>query len=399
MNTPSRPPFARRRPALSSLLLAACLWSTSSTWAQAPGASALDKTPFLNCSGAVVEPAANDWRLTGTGDMVFTDAANANQEAFKSFMPVFQRASVVLGNLEGAITNELVTTKKSIPGRSYAFRFSPDVAQLIKEANFNVISIANNHSNDYGRTGQQDTLRLLTEKGIQVTGLKGSHAVVNVGPLKVAVVAAAHYAVFNNVLELDAMAAKVSQLRQSHDAVILFYQLGGEGDPAALLPEGPEVFLNEQRGDARAFAQRMQAAGASLLIGHGPHVLRAAECVGNTPVFHSIGNFVSAGGLSARNLSNVALLPEVLFDDKGQVRGVRAFPVTFSAQRYPILDNTGRGVSLVNALGRREARVHKNFSPLPLASDAPVGSEQAQAMRSAFSAWLNTTTLKGVLND
>ena len=390
---------APRPHALSSLMLAIGLVTAPAAWSQSPSASAFDNTPFLNCSGAVVTPAANDWRLTGTGDIVFADAVNANQEAFKSFMPVFQRASVVLGNLEGAITNETVTAKKYIPGRSYAFRFPPEVANLIKEANFNVISIANNHSNDYGRTGQQDTVRLLTEKGIQVTGLKGSHAVVNVGNLKVAVVAGAHYGAFNNVLELDAMAAKVSQLRQSHDAVVLFYQLGAEGDPAALLPEGPEVFLNEQRGDARAFAQRMQAAGASLMIGHGPHVVRAAECVGSMPVFHSIGNFVSAGGLSTRNLANVAVLPEVLFDDKGQVRGVRAFAVTYSAQRYPVLDATGRGVSLVNALGRREARVHKNFSPLPLASDAAAGSEQAQSMRNAFSTWLNTTSLKGVLSD
>lgn len=384
---------------LTCLTVMACLCGLPPSWAQSPSDNALDSTPFVNCEGAVVEPAPSDWRLTGTGDIVFTDAANANQDAFKSFLPVFKRASVVLGNLEGAITNELVTAKKYIPGRSYAFRFSPDVANLIKEANFNVISTANNHSNDYGRKGQQDTQRLLTEKGIQVTGLKGTHAVVNVANLRVVVVAAAHYPVFNNVLELDAMAEKVAKLRQDHDAVVLFYQLGGEGDTAALMPDGPEIFLNESRGDARAFAQRMQAAGASLLIGHGPHVVRAAECVGNTPVFHSIGNFVSAGGLSTRNLSNVSVLPEVLFDDKGQVRGVRAFPVTFSAQRYPILDSTGRGVSLVNALSRREAGLRNNFTPLLLASDAAVGSEQGQIQKSAFSKWLNTTTLQGIVKD
>ncbi len=397
---PSPLPFPKRHlQRLTQFCTMACLWGLSAAWAQSPTHSAMENTPFVDCEGAAVTPAADDWRLTGTGDIVFTDAPNANQEAFGNFLPVFKRASVVLGNLEGAITNELVTAKKYIPGRSYAFRFSPDVAELIKEANFNVISTANNHSNDYGRTGQLDTVRFLTEKGIQVTGLKGTHAVVNVGQLRVAVVAAAHYTVFNNVLELEAMADKVAKLRQGHDVVVVFYQLGGEGDPAALLPGGPEIFLNESRGDARAFAQRMQAAGAALLIGHGPHVVRAAECVGATPVFHSIGNFVSAGGLSTRNLSNVSLLPEVLFSASGQVRGVRAFPVTFSAKRYPILDTTGRGVSLVNALSQREAGFQKDFRPLLLRSDATAGSEQAQSQKSAFSAWLSTTSLKGVPKD
>ena len=108
---------------------------------------------------------------------------------------------------------------------------------------------------------------------------------------------------------------------------------------------------------------------------------------------------MSAGGLSTRNLSNVSVLPEVLFDPQGNVRGVRAFPVTFSAQRYPVLDNTGRGVSLVNALSQREASRRNNFKPLVLASDAASGSEQAQAQKSAFRAWLATTSLKGVLPE
>jgi len=387
---------AKRAGVISSLALIGCLLATS---ARSQNSSAFDSTPFVNCNGEAVQPVEGDWHLTGTGDIVFTEAANANREAFRSFLPIFKQASVVLGNLEGAITNELTTHKKYIPGRSYAFRFSPDAADLIKAANFNVISTANNHSNDYGKTGQKDTHRYLTERGIQVTGLKGTNAVVNVGKLRVAVLAAAHYPVFNNVLELDAMAEKVAQLRKENEVVVVYYQLGGEGDPAALLPDGPEVFLNESRGDARAFAQRMQSAGASLLIGHGPHVLRAAECVGQTPVFHSIGNFVSAGGLSTRNLSNVSVLPEVLFDERGNVRGVRAFSVTFSAQRYPVLDNTSRGVSLVNALSQREASRRNNFKPLVLASNAASGSEQAEAQKSAFRAWLATTSLKGVLPD
>jgi hypothetical protein len=349
--------------------------------AELPSASA----PFTDCDARPVERQAGDWTLMATGDLVPTDSEAANANAFEPFLPLLRGAGLVLGNLEGAITTHPTPRKRYVPGRSYAFRFPPATARLLKDANFHVISLANNHAYDYGPVGYADTVRWLADAGIETTGQPGSVAQRRVGGARVAVIALAHYATFNNVLELEETARTVSRARENADLVVLFYQLGAEGEPAAVLPQGPETFLKEARGDARAFAQRMVQAGAGLLIGHGPHVLRAAECIGNVPVLHSIGNFVSAGGLSVQGPAGTTVLPEFLIDERGGVRGLRIHPVGLTETKFPRPDPAGRGVLLMNWLSRDAARRHAGLQPLLLP-----GYEDQSA---AFEEWVRGTGL------
>lgn len=316
------------------------------------------------------------------------DSESRNGRVFESFLPVFRAANLVVGNLEGAITAHDKPRKRYVPGRSYAFRFPPSFAEELKAANFQVLSIANNHSLDYGSVGFADTLRHLQAAGIQSTGQPGSSVVMRVGGLKVGIVALAHYPAFNNVLDLETSARLVASVKAQADVVLLTYQLGAEGASAARLPAGPEVFLGEARGDARAFARRMVEAGASALVGHGPHVVRAAECLNGVPVFHSTGNFVSIGGLSVAGLASAAVAAEFLFDGKGAFRGARAWPVNLWATKLPVVDPTGRGVHLMNLLSRDAARDRPGFQPLILQ-----GFEGGEA---EFRNWLRSTPVPGI---
>ena len=311
--------------------------------------------PFVDCNQATVDPEPWDLRVAAMGDLVFSERAELNRDAFRSVLPLLQEADFVFGNLEGAITEQTEPAKRYVPGRSYAFRFPPETAELLRDAQVAAVSIANNHSNDYGPRGYADTLRHLQRVGVEATGEPGSFLTREIRGVRLALVAFGHYARFNNILDLDSAARLVARARAEADVVIVTHQGGAEGDAAALLPAGAETFLNEQRGDVRAFARAVVGAGASLVVGHGPHVLRAAECIDGRPVLHSIGNFVSVGGLSVRSLANVSVLLEALFDPAGAVRGVRLVPVTFGQERLPVLDPSGRALHLVNALGERAA--------------------------------------------
>ena len=345
--------------------------------------SALPK--FQNCLGEIAEPSSSDLRLAATGDIVFSELENVNRDAFKEFLPFLKQADLVLGNLEGAITESRVPHKPYIPGRSYAFRFPPSVSHLLRQANFQIISIANNHSHDYGTVGFNDTRRYLAEAGIESTGTKGSYVIREIKGLRVATIALSSYPAFNNVLDLEETAQLVTRVRAKSDLVILYYQLGAEGDIAARLTPGAEIFLGENRGNARLFAKKMIGAGAQVLIGHGPHVLRAAECIQGAPVLHSIGNFVGAGGLSAERLANVSALPELLFDNQGRFKALRVIATTFSPTRLPILDPSGRGLHLINWLGHEAQKTMHDFQPLPL--------DGYQDQESVFNTWLRGTSL------
>ena len=319
---------------------------------------------FVNCSSTPIETTATDIRLAATGDLVFSENPQINRNAFTEFMPLLTKADLVLGNLEGPITDANTPRKPYVPGRSYSFHYPVETAQVLKKANFHILSIANNHAQDYGPTGFADTQRHLNAAGIEHTGLKGSYVIRPVKGIKIGVIALAHYPMYNNVLEIEATAKLVAEVRAKSDLVILFYQLGGEGDAFAMITNEDEVFLGEQRGNARKFAAAMIKAGAGALIAHGPHLVRAAECINGVPVLHSIGNFVGAGGLSAQNLANVSTFPEMMFDASGKFKSVRIVPVTFTPERLPKIDPSGRSIHLVNWLNTQATKTIPEFRAL-----------------------------------
>jgi len=350
------------RPTLLATALILCSGIATRAYAEPTIEDTLPK--FMSCTGTSVDQAATDIRLAATGDLVFSENTQINRNAFTEFMPLLTKADLVLGNLEGPITDANTPRKPYVPGRSYSFRFPTDTAQVLKKANFHVLSIANNHAQDYGPTGFADTQRHLSAAGIEYTGLKGSYVIRNVKGARIGVIALAHYPAYNNVLEIETTAKLVAEVRAKTDLVVLFYQLGGEGDAYALITNEDEVFLGEQRGNARKFAAAMIKAGAGALIGHGPHLLRAAECMNGVPVLHSIGNFVSVGGLSVQNLANVSAFPELLFDASGKFKSVRIVPVTFAADRLPKIDPSGRSVHLMNWLNARATKTIPDFRAL-----------------------------------
>ncbi|MFM8678935.1 MAG: CapA family protein [Alphaproteobacteria bacterium] len=354
-----------------------------------PGAMPAPGPAFVDCDGREVPVGRDELRVAATGDIVLAESEPVFRESFAPFLPVLRGADLVLGNLEGAITTSDNPAKPSVPGRSFVFRFPPEVAGVLKDANFHVLSIANNHVFDYGAQGFSDTLAHLSAAGIRATGMRDSRVVREARGLRIGVVALAHYPVFNNVLEVEASARLVSALRGDTDLVLVYYQLGAEGDGAALLPGGPEEFLGEARGDARAFAAAMVAAGAGALVGHGPHVMRAAECIGGVPVLHSVGNFVGGGRLRIHGLPNVAALPELAFDAAGRFRGARLHAVTFAPDGNPRPDRSARAISLVNWLGAQARETMRGFSPIAFRG--------AEDHEEAFHEWFRGTTLGGRL--
>jgi hypothetical protein len=358
-------PRTRTRHLRNTLLTSLLMLGTGlmpAVQAETPMEDSLPK--FVNCSSTPIDPTASDIRLAATGDLVFSENPQINRNAFTEFMPLLSKADLVLGNLEGPITDANTPRKPYVPGRSYSFHYPIETAQVLKKANFHILSIANNHAQDYGPTGFADTQRHLNAVGIEHTGLKGSYVIRPVKGIKIGVIALAHYPMYNNVLEIEATAKLVAEVRAKSDLVILFYQLGGEGDAFAMITNDDEVFLGEQRGNARKFAAAMIKAGAGALIAHGPHLVRAAECINGVPVLHSIGNFVGAGGLSAQNLANVSAFPEIMFDASGKFKSVRIVPVTFTPERLPKIDPSGRSIHLINWLNTQATKTIPEFRAL-----------------------------------
>jgi len=330
---------------------------------------------WMSCSGESRDTLPTEsFVITGVGDMVFSGDHALNARSLQAMLSHLTGADLGLsqpaflfGNLEGPITDLTETSKPSIPGVSYVFRFPVATAKLLKSSGFQAVTLANNHSLDYGGAGLTDTLNHLAQQGIVGSGhARGKFELFTLEAIKIGLVSVGFYSMQNDIKELDAMAELIASAKRVADVVIVAMHAGAEGETHIELPEGPETFLGEARGDSRAFAQVAIAAGADAIIGYGPHVLRAAECIAGRPVFYSIGNFLGIGGLSTQGLTGVAAIAQLAFDADKKLIGSRLVPLRFDSNKFPQLDPAGRAIALVRHLNLLATQKFKDFVPVQL---------------------------------
>ena len=235
---------------------------------------------------------------------------------------------LVLGNLEGPLTE--ASGSKCGPESSgcFAFRTPPAYAAHLAAAGFDVMNLANNHAYDFGPEGLADTLAALRDADIAATGTVGAVAVEKVGSTLVATIGFAPYVWADSLLDLDVVRDRVAAAASRADIVIVTMHAGAEGADARHVRPGEETYLGESRGDVIAFARAAIDAGADLVVGHGPHVLRGMEFHRDRLIAYSLGNFVGyrafslSGSLSMSAVLQVRLAPDGRFLD-GRLRPAR----------------------------------------------------------------------------
>jgi len=299
---------------------------------------------------------------------------------FAGVRSILKHADLAFGNFEDTLTTHEKTSKNPASGRAYAFRSPPHYAELLYNEGFKVLNVANNHANDFGETGFKDTLSNLQQAGIAVSGLRDEAATLSIRGLHIAMLGFTYSSRFNTVFDLAAAAELVRQAKAKGEYVIVTFHAGAEGSPAVWHGNEDEEFLGENRGNTVAFSRAMIDAGADLVVGHGPHVLRAAECYQGKPIVYSLGNFVGVGGLSAKNFAAISALLQVDVSLDGNIQNINLVPLRFNEQKLPQPDPQEYGTRLVNYLGQH-AHYAGTFIEFPLTSNDN---------QDAFLTWFNT---------
>ena len=98
----------------------------------------------------------------------------------------------------------------------------------------------------------------------------------------------------------------VTALRPQCDILVVNFHGGAEGTKYSHLPNGPETYLGENRGNLRVFAHHCIDLGADIVFGHGPHVVRAVECYNGHLIAYSLGNFCTTYGINVAGLTGYA---------------------------------------------------------------------------------------------
>ena len=104
------------------------------------------------------------------------------------------------------------------------------------------------------------------------------------------------YAWSNSLIDIAAAKRSIAKAAEQADLVVVQVHMGAEGSDKTRVKPGTEIFLGENRGDPIKFSHAVIDAGADLVVGHGPHVLRAMEFYKGRLIAYSLGNFAGGGG-------------------------------------------------------------------------------------------------------
>jgi poly-gamma-glutamate capsule biosynthesis protein CapA/YwtB (metallophosphatase superfamily) len=278
------------------------------------------------------------------------------------------RADLTMGNLETplsdpteftkcqppATTTPGATTAPPQPSGCFAFRLPPSYAGVLRQGGFHVLSLANNHTNDAGPAGLRNTRAALRASSMTPTGGAGEIATHQANGITVAVLGFGPYSWMQSVHDLKAATALVRKASAQADLVVVNMHVGGEGADRQHVKPGTETFLGENRGDPIAFAHAAIDAGADLVVGHSPHVLRGMEFYKGRLVAYSMGNFAGYRVLNASFPLGIGAVLRVTLGKDGTWAGGTLVGTAMVDGGIPAVDGQRRALTLVRDLSNAD---------------------------------------------
>jgi hypothetical protein len=266
-------------------------------------------------------------------------------------VPELAAADVTFGNLEGVLMDGGEPVKKcQDPSVCFLFRSPARYAMTLRDAGFDVMSLANNHARDFGETGRDATMAALDAVGIRHSGRIGDVASWEHDGWRIALIAFSFTAGSHPLNDTALAQASVAELAARHDLVLVSFHGGAEGGDAHRIPFTMERSFGEERGNVFEFARAVVDAGADLVIGHGPHVPRALELYEGRLIAYSLGNFATWFGISVVGTKGYAPILQVTLDGEGRLLEGRIVPAVQLRTQGVQLDAERRASRLMREL-------------------------------------------------
>lgn len=283
--------------------------------------------------GAMAEPLT----VSACGDVMIQNqlSPRLSDAALLSYLSqageAFRASDIGLANLEGPIGGR--EPKRCASAHCHAFSQGPLTPRALKEAGIGAVSLANNHANDMGASGRRETLLALDAAGIHAAGLfERPAARWEVKGRRVALLSFTANSFAPDARKIEHAKAAIAKEAEGGALVIVAAHMGGEGAGRERMPPGAEMYLGENRGDPAAFARAAIEAGASLVVGHGPHVPRALELHQGRLIAYSLGNCATGPGISTAGPSGWAPVLRVSLGERGEALAWRVEPFIQTAK-------------------------------------------------------------------
>jgi hypothetical protein len=360
----------RRRAAAAAVLLlllvaagyaAARLWLGGSP-AVAGSSHRAPRGGTSAATGPSASPPASDPKPTGTvtlsavGDTMLGYAGTLAPDPDSYFDGVRSQITgdIRFANMEGTLTNLTSGKCGANSTACYEFRVPPSWARYFKHAGFTIVSNANNHAFDFWQPGLDDTVAALDRAGLVHTGRTHEISYVHVHRLTVAFIGVASYPNTGPLNDYPAARRLIHTADRHADMVVVAMHAGAEGVAAEHLTGQDEIYEGENRGNPEAFAHMAIDAGADLIIGYSPHVLRAMQVYRHRLIAYSLGNFAGYHNFTTEGALGVSGILHVKLGADGRFLSGRLVSTVLAGPGQPQLDPTGQGAALVEQLSRED---------------------------------------------
>jgi poly-gamma-glutamate capsule biosynthesis protein CapA/YwtB (metallophosphatase superfamily) len=210
---------------------------------------------------------------------------------FANIKETLTSADIVFGNLEGPISNV-----GEDGGGRYSFRFSPTAIPAIKDAKFDVLSLANNHALDWGRDAICDSANRLMDKGIAPIGAGCNEKeanrpfIIEINGSRLAFMAFTEFGTWGaaeidkpglSKWDTDYISNRVRSIKDLNGADVVFVSL-----------HWGDEYQSRSSKEQQALGQLLIDVGADVIVGHHPHVIQEIERYKNGWIIYSLGNFI-----------------------------------------------------------------------------------------------------------
>ncbi len=305
---------------------------------------AIPHVSFGTRSATIAKPDENSPSVTPppvtmlfAGDIMLSRSVGGLMRKLNDYNYPFEKISNFIKNADIAFANleNPVSSRGIKSGSQYSFRADSKVMSGLKNAGFDVLSVANNHIWDYGREAFADTLRNVKENDMDFIGggnnFKEAHdgLIKNINGTRVAFlaytdllsprIAATADSAGVSFLDMGQMKTDIQNAKAKSDIVAVSFHWGDE-------------YQASHNQKQEKIAKIAIDAGASLIVGHHPHVAQELEKYKDGWIAYSLGNFIFDQNFSAQTMKGLVL--EVKMADK-KIKGVVGKNISISRSYQP----------------------------------------------------------------
>ncbi|MFW5663515.1 MAG: CapA family protein [bacterium] len=298
--------------------------------------------------------------VIGVGDIMmgtnFPDESylppNDGRDLLADVKAVLENATLTFGNLEGVLLDGEGTVKRcNNPDLCYAFRSPENYIYNLVDAGFDMVSLANNHTGDFGSEGRKTTAAALSEAEMAFAGtLEYPMTLVERDGIKFGMAAFSPNVGTVSIHDYENARQIVSKLKQQADIVIVSFHGGAEGPDHQNVPCETEMYYGENRGNVCNFAREVIDAGADIVFGHGPHVTRSVDLYKDRFIIYSLGNFCTYARFNLRGENGIAPIVKVHTNREGEFIMAEITSIRLIGRGVPIVDISNRALRTLQRL-------------------------------------------------